>query len=262
MTFNDYIQNPMGKKNAVFSQREMFRTMYANKLDVIMVREKGKIEYIQFVDKKKDKYYIYFKIPSEVIKDFYYDVVVEFYAHDPVLKGVNNLKGYSVRFFSNDPAFVFTFAHAFITNDAFIKELTPKMSKQAVQKVATEKNPKDEMGYVKSIFFAFLYMNQKGLFNKITFLDAKQIDFKNLMKSIMHADQKIALRQEAQDDYDRKLRQTKKLSQNKKVENKELASQVTNKYDVSVVKSVPLAKRVAKAKSSSAIKTTKTTRRK
>ena len=28
MTFDEYISNPMGRKNAVFSGREMFRTMY------------------------------------------------------------------------------------------------------------------------------------------------------------------------------------------------------------------------------------------
>ena len=33
MTFDEYIQNPMGIKNAVFSHREMYRELYKNKFN-------------------------------------------------------------------------------------------------------------------------------------------------------------------------------------------------------------------------------------
>ena len=45
MTFDDYIQNPMGRENAVISNRNMYRDLYKAKLDKILVRENGKIEY-------------------------------------------------------------------------------------------------------------------------------------------------------------------------------------------------------------------------
>ena len=76
MTFRQYIQNPMGIANAVISNREMYRQLYTGKLDKIMVREMGHIDYKLYVGKKK--YYIHFKIPSEIIEKFYYDVVIEF----------------------------------------------------------------------------------------------------------------------------------------------------------------------------------------
>ena len=51
--------------------------MYMNKLDKIMVRENGKAEYHLFKD-KGELYYAYIKVPSEVIENFYYDVIIEF----------------------------------------------------------------------------------------------------------------------------------------------------------------------------------------
>ena len=75
MTFDQYIQNPMGIANSVMSNREMYRSMYSMKLDAIMVREMGKIDYKLYKD--KNSYYAYIKVPSEVVEKFYYDVVIE-----------------------------------------------------------------------------------------------------------------------------------------------------------------------------------------
>lgn len=243
MTYEDYIKNPMGKKNAVFSQREIYYELYSKKLDKIMVRENGKVEFKQYVDKKHDKYYIYVKIPSEVIANFYYDVVIEFSSTNPVSKGVQILNNYDVRFFSNDPAFVFTFAHAFITNDLFIKELQSKMSKQAVKNVGEEKNPKDEIGYVKSLFFAYLLLKPRGMFDKRSYLGCPNIDFKKLNSLIMHADKKIFLRQEAKNEYDKKLRSEKRKSQNQNKDTETIKDDVVNKN-----KNIKLSTVIRKAK--------------
>ena len=50
MTFDEYIQNPMGKTNSVISNRIMYRNMYQEKLDKIMVREAGKVDYKAYKD--------------------------------------------------------------------------------------------------------------------------------------------------------------------------------------------------------------------
>lgn len=190
MTFDQYIQNPMGVKNAVFSNREMYRELYTNKLNKILVREAGKIEY--YLYKGKGKYYAYIKVPSEMVENFYYDVVIEF--TEPKGSTPISLKNYNVHFYSNDPAFVFTFAHAFIENELFIDRYKDKMSKEAVKKVAKEKNPTNQVGYVKSLYFAYLIMVQKGLFNKLLYVST--YSERNVKSMIMDADKKIALRQE------------------------------------------------------------------
>lgn len=192
MTFDDYIQNPMGKENAVISNRNMYRDLYKAKLDKILVRENGKIEYHCY--SIGAKYMCYLKIPSEVVPKFYYDVLVEF-SPSKKLVGSGSLKDYNVRFFSNDPSFVFTFAHAFIKNGLFINNFSDKMSEKAIKEVAKEKNPRNQVGYVKSLYFAYLVMQSRGLFSKLKYVDP----YSEVMvkRSIEPADKKIKDRQEA-----------------------------------------------------------------
>lgn len=196
MTFDQYIQNPMGIANAVISNRAMYRDLYYAKFNNIMVREMGHMGHTLY--KGKNKFYIHFKVPSEVIEKFYYDVVIEFTPPKDKKLTDNTLENYTVRFYSNDPSFVYTFAHAFIKNDMFIKELKSVMSPEAIRKVAEEKNPSNQVGYVKSLYFAYIMTKKLGLFNKLKWGMTRDIDFKRMIKEITPADIKIEQRQEAQ----------------------------------------------------------------
>ena len=187
MTFDQYIQNPMGTANAVMSNREMYRKMYMEKLDKIMVRENGKTKYKLY--RGHHKYYAHIKVPSETLENFYYDVIIEFSKPDD-MSASNNLRKYNVRFFSNDPSFVYTFAHAFIENDLFIKDLTDKMSKEAVKKKAVIKNPQNQVGYVKTLYFAYLIMIRNDLFNKLKYLEKYNAHI--IKADIEDADKKIS----------------------------------------------------------------------
>lgn len=249
ISFEQYIQNPMGRSNAVFSNREMYRTMYMEKLDKIMVREHGKVDYKLFI--KGKTYYCYIKIPSETIEDFYYDVVIEF--TEPEGKTPKTLDKYEARFYSNDPSFVFTFAHAFIENDMFITSLTDKMSKEAVKKVAVEKNPQNQVGYVKSLFFAYLIMSKRGLFNKLQYTLAFKASF--LKGLITNADVKVEQRIEAG-----KAKEEKKKTIRQKIKQAArdaMAPEIPIKQN-NIVRRTPTVGRVGK---SSSIKKTGTVKR-
>ena len=192
MTFDEYIQNPMGEKNSVISNRTMYRNYYQGKLDTLLVRENGKVDYKAYHDKKK--FILYIKIPSEVVPNFYYDVLIEF--REPKMKLIAaDLSKYDVRFYSNDPSFVFTFAHAFKKNDMFFMDFADKMSERALKEKADEKNQKDIVGYVKSLYFAYLIMRKRGLFSKLLYINT--YDSKYLHSQVMKADKKIELRQQA-----------------------------------------------------------------
>lgn len=252
MTYDQYIQNPMGIANAVFSNRDMYRNLYMSKLDKLLVREMGKIDYTLYVDNKK--YYVYIKIPSEVIEKFYYDVVIEF--SEPKDKSLidSTLKNYNVKFYSNDPSFVYTFAHAFIKNKLFIKELEDVMSKEAIRKVAVEKNPSNQVGYVKSLYFAYLILKKENVFNKKKFILAKQINWKSLQRSITPADVKIAQRQDA----------AKELS----AKNKKAREELNKLMKRPIEKDIPMAtkssktiKPISNTKSTKSIGMMKTTKR-
>ena len=192
MTFHDYIQNPMGRENAVISNRTMYRNLYQDKLDKILVREAGKIDIKAYHVGKR--YICYLKIPSEVIDKFYYDVLIEFRPPKGILPEAD-LSKYLVRFYSNDPSFVYTFTHAFVKNDLFFKDFENKMSKKAIRERGKEKNPADQVGYVKSLYFAYLIMSKRGYFSKTKYVD--KYSKASLDREIEHANKKIKDRQEA-----------------------------------------------------------------
>ena len=198
MTFQQYIDNPLGKKNAVFSQRDVFKAIYTEKFEKVNLREAGKIVYYLYTDKNKTKYIIHIKVPSETVKDFYYDAVICFYSNDAAVISSNSLKDYHVKFFSNDPAFVFTYLRVFLKNDLFFEDMKPKSSKIALTKDPKEKNPYELPGYSKILYFAFLYMKHKNLFNKAVFEHSSQLyDKKKVLAMVDHTDDKLAARQAA-----------------------------------------------------------------
>ena len=210
ITFNQYIVNPMGKNNAIMSSssREFMKMTYKKKFDNLMLRENGKMEFHLYTA-PNNIYWIYAKVPSEVVKKFYYDVLIKFTATEKVKSGGKDLFEYNVQFFSNDPAFVYTYAYVFTKNNLFIKELSSKMSKIALKKTPKEKNPSETIGYVKSLYFVYLLMQNRNL-NKVGIFEkqSEPLNIPFLLSNIEEADKKIEERQEL----------GAKVSQKKKVE--------------------------------------------
>ena len=254
MTFDEYINNPMGEKNAVMSNRTMYRNLYKSKLDKVLVREAGKIDYKLY--KGSSKYYCYIKIPSEVVKDVYYDVIIEFRKPKDKSKILDTtLKEYEVRFYSNDPSFMFTFCHAFVKHDMFIKAYADKMSKKAIKEKANEKNPQDIVGYVKSFYFAYLIMQSKGLFNKIRYVEAYSES--NIKKDIMDADSKLEQRQEAA-----KAKASKKRASTNRLQDEIKHSSIEKSVTTKVSNKIKTTPTTGSIKKTSTIKKTKSTRKK
>lgn len=200
MTLDQYILNPMGRKNAVMNAvaREAIASDYLKRYAQVMMREHSNIGYFFFKDEKRNKYVAHIKIPSEVVPKFYYDVVLEFTTDQNVTAGGQDLFKYNCRFFSNDPAFVYTYAYVFNNDELFIDYLRSKMSRKALHDTPNEKNPSQSVGYVKSIYFAYLFMKARD-FNKVNIFSplAKKYSLSELTKSIEHADDKVAARIEA-----------------------------------------------------------------
>lgn len=169
MTFDQYIENPMGKANAVFSARESYRAQYMEKFDQIYMREAGKIVRYLYYDKAHDAYYAHFKMPSETVKDFYYDVVIRFYTNDNGERVNSSLTNYEVQFFSNDPAFVYTYLYVFNKLKMIIDDLKGKCPKLSLTTRPEQRNAYEVPGYVKSIYFAYILMSRTDLFLKSTY---------------------------------------------------------------------------------------------
>lgn len=214
MTFEQYIHNPAGKNASVMNAvaRDAFKRSYTSKFGMIMLRENGTINTFLYHDKKHNAYYAHIKVPSEVVKKFYYDVVIKFTANQSIEGGGKDLFKYNVQFFSNDPAFCYTYAYAFNQNDLFIKELSKKMIKKCLKEKAKQKNPMESTGYVKTIYFAYLYMQSKKLNQMDKFLGScKTFTLSGLMGNIEDADTKVKSRQEKiPDENETKKKETPK----------------------------------------------------
>lgn len=194
MTFDKYIDNPSG--GSVFTNRNMYKDMYKKKFNSVLLREQGNIKYTLYTgNDSTDSHYVYLKIPSEVVPDFYYDVVIRFYTKSNSHKNEATLRRYSVQFYSNDPAFVYTFAHSFKKNGLFIDDLSPKMLTGALKTKAKVRNPKDDVWYVKSLFFAYLAMEKYNLFAKSMFAGCDKYRKDKLLSKITKAETKIEQRQ-------------------------------------------------------------------
>ena len=125
------------------------------------------------------------------------------------------MNNYEVQFYSNDPSFVFTFVHAFNKNKLFIKDLESKMSKIALASRADSRNPKDQIGYVKSLYFAYLEMRNLGLFQKVRWDGVSKPYNKSIWtNTVTHADEKVRDRQEKGLAIQRKERREKLKQQN------------------------------------------------
>lgn len=241
MTLEQYILNPMGKKNAVLNAtaREAIRGDYLKRYAQVMMREHSNIRYYLYQDSKNNKYIGHFKIPSETVNKFYYDVVLEFTADENVEESGTNLFKYNCRFFSNDPSFVYTYANVFNNDDLLITQLKPKMSKMALKKKPEEKNPSNIVGYVKTIYFAYLFMKARNMNNTTSFgSNASKLVYKDLLLNIEDADEKIKKRQE-EGDRQSKLKARENLRKKQKEEHhKQLqtSSTKTRLNSVNVIK--------------------------
>lgn len=191
------------------STKSMYKEMYAKKLDMLILREGNKFKYYLYRGNSEYNYYIHIKIPSEVVKSFYYDVVIEFSTANPALAVGRSLKDYDIKVFTNSPDFIFTHVHAYNKAKLFFEDMASKVPKISLKETAKERNPKDEIGYVKSIYFTYLIMIQNNLFEKLYYKTAPVYVKKNILLNIMSAEQKIALRQEEESKQKAELRRKK-----------------------------------------------------
>ena len=197
MTFDEYIRNPTSTRSRIVGERDIAQAVYNDKYNKMLLRCAGNINYLLFREKDPKKsdtrFVIYIQMPSESTTRLFYDVAIEFTAVDDVKLKINNLNGYHVRFFSNDPNFIYTYAYAFNKAGLLIPELISKISPKALNEAPKKTNPNELAGYVKSIYFAYLFMKQKGLFNKLMWVNAaSMIEMKSFFnKFIMNSDKKI-----------------------------------------------------------------------
>ena len=86
------------------------------------------------------------------------------------------------------------------------------MSKIAVKRNADIKNPDNQIGYVKSIYFSYLFMKMRGLFNKVHYEAAEKYSKSRAQSKIDDADEKMRLQREADEAAKKKKKKEAKTN--------------------------------------------------
>ena len=240
ITFDQYIKNPTGGRARIVGAEQQAREIYTKRFDRMFLRVAGKINYSLMKNKDESRYVLFIQMPSESIDKLKYDVVIDFTAIDDVKRRLNNLSEYDVRFYLNDPNFLFTYAYVFNKEKLLIPELLKKYDKYTFKTAPDATNPYRQVGYVKSIYFAYLFYKLRGLDKKISWINAIPIDFKLLDRATMDANLKVTQSQELY-QLDRQAKKLKKKVNVNPHDVKEL-SKVTK----AITKSAVYSDRVAK----------------
>ena len=171
---------------------------YKQRFEKVMLRVNGKIDHNFYTD--GDNYFILLRVPSEVVPNFTYEVVFKFIPKTGDAKHAKDLKNYEVRFFSNDPAFTFTYAHTYIEYGLLVEELENKLSTEVIKQKPKERNPFGVVNFAKILYFGFLYIKQHGYLEK-HYYDASNFKISrkdDFLKLVTKSDVKAIEREEAE----------------------------------------------------------------
>ena len=252
VTFAQYIDRPnIVKGSATNSMISLVKQDYRRRFDAVFIRESSVLVTNLYKEKDKPIYYVYIKMPSEKTPNLYYDVVLEFIASAPQKILGMGLDKYHVKFFSNDPAFLFTYAYAFNKANLIIRWLKPKLSKKALTEKPITRNPNASTGYVKSLYFAYYYMQIKKLFNldTLAWKSAKELNKRQIFNQIPEFDVKlddVKRLKQIKADKEKQAKEEKKLANNPVIGDHVKMAKVAAKTQG--VNKVKVAQTVAKAK--------------
>lgn len=194
MTLGQYVQNPTGNKKSrahMVGQAGLAKAMYTEKYNKVILKTAGAFAHRLFRAPDDSRFIIMIKIPSENVPEVMYDVGVEFYTENEVCMKETTLDRYFIRFFSNDPNFTFTYAFTYYKNEMIIPELKDKLSSQSLREPPKTTNPHEELGYCKSLYFAQLFIDMRGLTQKVLWHGAPKISKSALATDVMSAENKI-----------------------------------------------------------------------
>ena len=210
MTYNEYINNPQETKLGAYT-RDLYRISYKERFNKILLRENNNIEYYLYKNDNNGSYYMYIKIPSEKVKEIKYDVIVHYIRplDDPhKVDTQDDLYDYDVQFFSNDPSFVYNTLYTFNDKNMFIKDYISKTSNMALHNKPVHTNPNNIIQYCKSLYFAYIFAKQRGLFLKNKYIE--KYDKKRIVNMIQDTEPLIEKRQILGVEKDKKEKLEKK----------------------------------------------------
>jgi len=206
------ITNPTGKSSAMVANRGLMIEALDGKFVKLLKDHTFKTKI--YHDEKNNIYVYHVKVPSETSEKLHYDVVIEV---SPADNG-STIKE-PAKFFSNDPHFIYTYAHVLFVNDKIPDWLTPKLNKPTKKQEPKIKNPLSSLGFVKSIYYAIKYLRYTDLLN-INRKDVKNFKLKYNQNAILHSISTF-------DEMLVKVKKAKKIGSKNKTKKKKTVTRIT-----------------------------------
>lgn len=184
----EFMENPMGKGSTVINRNLIISDLNRRYDELIKTK---KIQLTVYRD--DSEYYFHFIMPSESERDNTYDVVLYFtFDEDASFKYDNFLNRYYLKFFSNCPSFIYTYAFAFNQYSLLIDSLANKYERDVLKYDPITRNPGEVVSYEKSIYFACKYiLNNKSYMNKMVLNTMAKKFSATAINSIVRNDVKI-----------------------------------------------------------------------
>jgi hypothetical protein len=162
LTFQQFLINPTGTGSSAVANRSMIIAGMEAKFSKLMKRVSNKMEVRSYLE-KDGAYIIHALVPSESFDVLKYDVLVELRAPDEETAKTSTVNGWAIRFYSNSPAFTFTYAHVVDKMGLLLPMARSKCTPQSLTDEPKVRNPVLELGFEKSVYFALMYMREFGL---------------------------------------------------------------------------------------------------
>lgn len=188
MTFQQFLQNPTGPYSSFFGKRENIKMDLEQRFYELLKSAKNQ-NFEHDIYRDGNDYYFALKIPSEKYKKIEYDVVIRMYPKETAVIAENTLLNYNIQFFSNSPAFVFTYAYVSNKDKMLINFLSSKLGSKALTDPPSVRNPVEIYGFEKSIYFSLLYIKHMNLHVKSALpVKVKKFNKSSIINNCKHAD--------------------------------------------------------------------------
>jgi len=212
MTINQFLKNPVGFGSAAGARRDIIIENLRKRYHDLYKKNKKLFKMSVFTE--ENNYYFVFNIPSETYGEKYkltYDVVIQLI---PIGRASNDLtlNRYAVKVFSNAPNFLFTYAYVYNRDGIIIDFLLDKVSDTALTRPPEIRNPHQEYGFEKSVYFALLYITTNKHVTKAMLKKNKDLNIKVIQNNIITCEEKLNQYNKCKD---------KDILSKKKVEEKE-----------------------------------------
>lgn len=186
-TLRDYMNNPAGKGSTVIPNRQLVIDDFRRRYEKIKEHHKFDVT----IYKVRNDYLFHVLVPSEdKDKDIKYDVVLQFTMADEDFSNDINIHRYYVKFFSNSPSFVYTYAYTYNKNGILINELVNKYTDEVIDNPPGTRNPQQIISFEKTIYFACLHLMSSPSYTNKLYLNshARSLNFNLLVKNVRTAD--------------------------------------------------------------------------